>query len=289
VKYFVQLTGLVFENMGDREVKNNARNFICALSEGLSDKVEANRKEISAAINKIGGIYSREQLLTILGTYLDSDKESRIEIMNLILENSEFIEKADIREYPKGIIRGLTDKNKEIRSLAEKLLERVYEKLGLEVFKTLAKNERPAITKDLNSLLAKYEGVKGAMVSKGPSPPKNKEMARGLQSAISAKKIPPRSDSKTKAFSQVFEVGGDNEEGGNTQLQPPVRKEFYSTFQPTSTLPAQGRSLMEGNEDFAPLKILTSERVQRQEKDERYPWSCDNVMEAQSDELRESL
>ena len=44
VKYFVQLTGLIFETMNDRDIKNNARNFICALADGLSDKVEANRK-----------------------------------------------------------------------------------------------------------------------------------------------------------------------------------------------------------------------------------------------------
>lgn len=59
VKYFVQLAGLLFETMGDRDVKNNAKNFICALADGLSDKVEANRKEIAATINKIGGIFGR--------------------------------------------------------------------------------------------------------------------------------------------------------------------------------------------------------------------------------------
>lgn len=44
VKYFVQLAGLLFETMSDRDVKANAKNFICALADGLSDKVEANRK-----------------------------------------------------------------------------------------------------------------------------------------------------------------------------------------------------------------------------------------------------
>lgn len=74
VKYFVQLTGLIFETMSDKDIKINARNFICALADGLSDKVQANRKEIAATINKLGGIYGKEQLLAILGSYLDSDK-----------------------------------------------------------------------------------------------------------------------------------------------------------------------------------------------------------------------
>jgi hypothetical protein len=39
VKYFVQLSGLLFETMSDRDIKNNAKNFLCALADGLSDKV----------------------------------------------------------------------------------------------------------------------------------------------------------------------------------------------------------------------------------------------------------
>ncbi len=39
VKYFVQIAGLLFETMSDRDIKANAKNFICALADGLSDKV----------------------------------------------------------------------------------------------------------------------------------------------------------------------------------------------------------------------------------------------------------
>lgn len=95
---------------------------------------------MAASINKIGGIFGRQQMLTILGSYLDSDKESRIQILNIILENADYLDKTDTREFPKGVIKGLVDKNKEIRSLAEKLLERIHEKIGLETFKNLAKN-----------------------------------------------------------------------------------------------------------------------------------------------------
>jgi hypothetical protein len=44
IKYFIQLTGLVFQNMSEKDIKNNAKNFISLLIDGLSDKVEANRK-----------------------------------------------------------------------------------------------------------------------------------------------------------------------------------------------------------------------------------------------------
>ena len=39
IKYFVQLTGIVFELMTDKDVKANIKSFICALADGLSDTV----------------------------------------------------------------------------------------------------------------------------------------------------------------------------------------------------------------------------------------------------------
>ena len=99
-------------------MKANAKGFINSLADGLGDKVPANRQEICLALNKIGSIYGKELLLTILGSHLDNDRDSRIEVIKLILENEEYLQKADTKEYPKGIIRGLTDKNKEIRSSA---------------------------------------------------------------------------------------------------------------------------------------------------------------------------
>ena len=85
---------------------------MCGLADGLGDKVPANKAEIYATLNKIANIYGKEHLLSILGVYLNSDKESRIDVYKLILENEEYLQKADTREYPKGIIRGLTDRNK---------------------------------------------------------------------------------------------------------------------------------------------------------------------------------
>jgi hypothetical protein len=95
--------------------------------------------------------------------------------------------------------------------LAERLLERIHEKTGLEVFKNLAKNERPAIAKDLNTLLSKYEGMKAnsSILSKGVSPPKNNNKQIPPQPPISAKKPATRSDSKSsKAHQQSFERDG---------------------------------------------------------------------------------
>ena len=78
IKIFVHLTGLVFGFMSEKEVKANGKNFICGLADGLSDKMEANRKEICLTLNKIGEYYGKEHLLSILSFYLDTDKDSRV-------------------------------------------------------------------------------------------------------------------------------------------------------------------------------------------------------------------
>jgi hypothetical protein len=95
-----------------------------------------------------------------------------------MLANEEALQKTEMKDFPKGITNCLFDKNKEIRNLAEKLFEKVYERIGIEIFRNIAKNQRPAITKDLNAIYDKYDNkrdsmsVSQAIISKGNSPAK---------------------------------------------------------------------------------------------------------------------
>ena len=73
----MQLTGVLFPILSDRDVKMFAKMFIVVLADALSDKMEANKKEAVITLGKIGDVIGREQLLTTLAVYLDSDKESR--------------------------------------------------------------------------------------------------------------------------------------------------------------------------------------------------------------------
>ena len=66
-----------------------------------------------------------------------------------MMENREYFDKTDTKDYPKGIIRCLSDKNKQMRNLGEQILEIIAEKMGLEVFRKLAKTKSPAIAKDI--------------------------------------------------------------------------------------------------------------------------------------------
>lgn len=65
---------------------------------------------------------------------------------------------------------------------------------------------------------------------------------------------------------------------------------MYSTMNNMgASILKQTQTFVEGNDDFAPLKVLASERVLRQEKDERYPWMCDTILESQEEELIDSF
>ena len=48
--------------------------FTGAVADGLSDKMEANKKEASICLSKIGDCIGKEHLLYLLAPFLESDK-----------------------------------------------------------------------------------------------------------------------------------------------------------------------------------------------------------------------
>lgn len=149
----------------------------------------------------------KEQLLSNLGPYLDGDKDGRLEVINLILNNEEGIAKADIRDYPKGLVNCLCDKNKDIRAGAERLFEKVYEKLGLEIFRSIAKDQRPAVAKDLNTFLDKFDknnNTVSSFASKGNSPSKISDAGNPPKGrlAVQQQQQPPPPSAKKRSLSK---------------------------------------------------------------------------------------
>jgi hypothetical protein len=91
--------------------------------------------------------------------------------------------KADIKDYPRGLVSCLSDKNKDIRGGAEKLFEKVYEKIGIEIFRSIAKDQKIAVAKDLNTFLDKFDKQNRNMTSiqsKGTSPNKGADIMAGI-------------------------------------------------------------------------------------------------------------
>ena len=112
IKIFVRLIGLVVPALSDRELRQWSHIFINALVPGLNDKNDNNKREVRNTLNKFRDAIGKEDLLSALGPFLGGDKEGRLEVIAIIVENEEGIQKADTREYPKGIISCLTDRSK---------------------------------------------------------------------------------------------------------------------------------------------------------------------------------
>ena len=78
IKIFIHLTGLVFTLLNERQAKANAKTFICALAESLSDKNQLNRKQMLNTLNLIGQANGKSYLLSTMGQYLEGHTEGRI-------------------------------------------------------------------------------------------------------------------------------------------------------------------------------------------------------------------
>lgn len=119
------------------------------------------------------------------------------------------------------------------------------------------------------------------MISKGVSPPRMKGQPP------SGKKTSQRSVEKSSINQKSFDKDLESEE----YYRPPTgpRGGTITHYTNASFTSRTNQSFVEGDDYFAPLKVLSGERVQRQEKDEKYPWICDYVKENQEDELTESI
>lgn len=68
----------------------------------------------------------------------------KINILNYIISNLEDFKKSELKGYIGPILSCLTDKNKEVRGLAEKILEIMVPEVGIEHFRAASKDLKPA-------------------------------------------------------------------------------------------------------------------------------------------------
>ena len=70
IKVFMQLAGILFPVLNDKELKIFTKPFVVSIADGLSDKMQANKKEAYLTLNKIGEVVGKESLLAMLAPYL---------------------------------------------------------------------------------------------------------------------------------------------------------------------------------------------------------------------------
>ena len=140
-----------------KDIHRYSKTLIIPLISCLSDKQVLIRQEAQACLEKIGSEVGQDAIVTAaLASIGQENPEMRSEIINLALKHADCLFKVDIKSNVGGILTALQDKNKEIRSNAEKLLEKCCGVVGVGPFLTAVKDLKPAIQKDLKTIITKY-------------------------------------------------------------------------------------------------------------------------------------
>mmetsp|Transcript_38603 Transcript_38603/g.34302 ORF Transcript_38603/g.34302 Transcript_38603/m.34302 type:complete len:614 (+) Transcript_38603:797-2638(+) len=140
--------------------KTYAKIILPELLRNLSDKQSAVRNEVLAALDKWAKEVKNETIVSLALPMLSIESpEMRTEVINWILRNPDGLVKNDIKQSISPILSALQDKNKEIRSLTEKLIEACAAIVGTQPFLTAIKDLRTAIQNTLRPIIEKYSAA----------------------------------------------------------------------------------------------------------------------------------
>jgi len=156
-KSFISFVGKFATALGPG-AKVHAKVLVPELIRNLSDKQTAIRQEALSSLqkfmNEIGSVMIINSMFPLLN--LESP-EMRSEIMNWILRNPEDLAKAELKQNIAPLLNALQDKTKEIRALAEKVLEKCIAVTGSGPYLSAVKDLKPAIQKALKPIVEKYQ------------------------------------------------------------------------------------------------------------------------------------
>lgn len=216
------------------------------------------------SLTRIGNVLGMDMVVNCMGQPLESDKvEFRAEILNFLLANEDYLSKIEGKEFAKGIVNCLCDKNKEIRNLSEKLTEKVCDRIGMDYLRQVAKDFRPAFIKDLTAIFDKIDKNNGggqASNVRGSSP------ANKAQNEVPKK--PPISASKKDnpaAYSSTQNLAATLPSLSNSSVI--ARNNNTNQKQLSESNIAAGVNAFAGDEPIAGAKFLAMYRQQRQDQE----------------------
>ena len=154
-KGFIALVGNLATALGSG-FKQYIKIILQPLMWNLADKQAAIRNETIIAMNKLTEAAGFEIVFTGLGPLLEKDNpDLRAEVLNWILKNKTQLEKINTDFLVKPLVEALQDRTKEIRVLAEKVVEIIIESTGYQAFAEAIKDLKPAIKETLVGILNK--------------------------------------------------------------------------------------------------------------------------------------
>ncbi|KAL4477492.1 hypothetical protein ABPG74_002642 [Tetrahymena malaccensis] len=160
VRQFISFVAKFGEALG-KEAKLFAKTLVPGIMQNLSDKQALVRTEAQNALEKWAELIGIEQIINFIPPFLGYESlEIKNELMNYIIKNSESYLKSDLKSFTVPILQRLTDKTKEIRTLAEQILEITLQVFPISHFYDSVKDFKPAVVQQLRLIFEKYSGGK---------------------------------------------------------------------------------------------------------------------------------
>ena len=215
VKSFIGFISKLTGALG-KDIQRYSKTLITPLISCLSDKQLQIRQEAQTCLEKIGSEVGQDVIVSAALTFLVQESpEMRTEIINLALKHSDCFGKVDIKSNIGNILAALQDRSKEIRTNAEKLVEKCIGVVGTAPFLNAVKDLKPAIQKDLKPLISKY----------GSEPESLGDLETSVSNTASKKPDNKTAQKKTTTINSIL------------QSSTPVHQQKGQSMNLNSTLP----------------------------------------------------
>lgn len=178
-------------------------------------------------------------------------------MLNFLLANEDYLAKIDGKEFAKGIVNCLCDKNKDIRSLSERLTEKVCDRIGMDYLRQVAKDFRPAFIKDLTAIFDRIDKNNGVGQVRSGSPSTKTNEAAKKPPISASKKDNPAAHSSTQNLAATLPSLSNSSVMARTMPQKTLAD---SGVTPTG-------NAFNGDEPLAGAKFLAMYRQQRQDQE----------------------
>ncbi|KAL4446462.1 hypothetical protein ABPG74_001203 [Tetrahymena malaccensis] len=143
-----------------KDLRPHSKNLLCQIVSNLSNKESLMRKEVIQALDRFEKAIGGEHVVNVMSAYLsENNPELRQGIIEWILRHPESYAAGDLNAYVQPILLCLDDKSKEIRVLAEQLLEKTISVTTAEPFKFAFKDMKPATVKAIQPIISKYTNL----------------------------------------------------------------------------------------------------------------------------------
>ena len=204
-------------------------------------------------------------------------------MLNFLLNNEDHLNRIEGKEFAKGVVNCLCDKNKEIRTLSERFTEKICDRIGMDYLRQVAKDFHPAFIKDLTAIFDKIDknnggGAQASSMVRGSSP--------SGKPPGEVKKPPISSASKNnpnQTSTQNLGVTMPSLSNSTVMTRTMTQKQLgESNIVPTA-------NAFTGDEPLAGTKFLAIYRQQRLDQEETVPWTYDSIKETKEEELVEEI